>query len=57
MWRGSEERLRAVGRSGSPPSFPAEHTHAGRVDPDEPPGSLLAIHGQRLDEGVGRGTV
>lgn len=44
-------------RSGSPPSLPAEHTHTGRVYPDKPPGSLLVVHGQRLDESVCRGAI
>lgn len=58
MWRGSSGRGGGAScRSGSSPSLPAEHAHAGRVDPDKPPGSLLAVHGQRLDEGVGRGTI
>lgn len=47
----------AAVRSCSSPGLPAEHTHAGRVDPDEPPGSLLVVHGQRLDEGVSGGAV
>lgn len=55
MWKGQGRER--VGRSGSSHSLPAEHTHTGRVDPDKSPGSLLAIHGQRLDKGVSRGTI
>lgn len=45
-------------RAGSGPRrLPAEHADAGGVDADEPPGRLLALHGQGLDKRVGGGAV
>lgn len=42
--------------SGSP-CLPAEHTDAGCVNPNEPPGCLLALHRQCFDKGVSGGAV